>query len=352
MKKGLHTGRLLWHYRCPGNSHHKRRRNKWNAPASAGDYGLNTKHAATLPNESSLRNPPMPSLWLLLLSLCALFPAMAAMALLFASVFNSIMSTAIPFMAKLVEGLDDPYYSSGRRSPLDNLWGNILRGIRPGLCPSPGPGMLDAIFDRFATGIVQLGQFLLLSLAEDMVDNMCWGRVGQYHNVRPTPLRPFHKLYHVFLFGILPLFAFSSENIQTTPSKVAERSMKEMHRELFNKKAFGIDNNGRPLPGHKQSSSSKMLTEEKWAKIVHIVSNWKSTEEEQTLSAQEREESVALKKTNKVGYHWIKDFHVSEGVLANGITVKRLHRIESYQGQSWMLEWLQLQWELCKKSLQ
>lgn len=288
----FHNGKLFRRYRVPGLFQHRRRLAK---SSSVGDKNANSnadKHVRATP----------PSIWLILLCLFSPAPVIAffstVIAMVIAVITGPIYITAVPFMLLRHQQFHDPYFkTSSNISPLNKLYRVFLYGINAGLCP-PDSSHRDLFAWLYDIGQSSLSlicrtiKFLLLHSAESFNLTIIFGH--DIHRVR-GPLRPLHTVYRVSLFGMMPCFVNScnthnTNNGQTTPAKVTERDIREQHKTLFSQKAFGITSDGTLPVDESQKSSrttSKFLTQDQWHTIVHVVTNWKSKEEEKTLAKEE-----------------------------------------------------------------
>lgn len=68
---------------------------------------------------------------------------------------------------------------------------------------------------------------------------------------------------------------------------------------------------------------------DKYNEIVYAVSNWKTKEQQQTLSVEEKKALRELKKKNKQIYDWVKEYKVELGAFPGGNPKQTLIRIES-----------------------
>ena len=134
-----------------------------------------------------------------------------------------------------------------------------------------------------------------------------------------------------------------ASDYRDTPSKLIEQETIEQHRAIFNLNAFGIDNDGVVVDESKvPKKNSKALTQEVWARILHVLSTWKTEEEIAKLSSEEKDQYNSFKSTHKKEwledkkefYRWKKTFEVEEGRLASGEPIKRLVRIDEDKSDS------------------
>lgn len=118
-----------------------------------------------------------------------------------------------------------------------------------------------------------------------------------------------------------------------SPVRAAAVSAKERHKQVFNEKAFGIDVDGQPLPASeltkKKNANSKIKSVDKYNEILYAVSNWKTKEQQQTLTDDEKKALRALKKKNKNIYDWVKEYKVESGAFPDGTPKQTLIRIEA-----------------------
>lgn len=187
-------------------------------------------------------------------------------------------------------------------------------------------------------------QFLgvpLVGSADHLINLTYRHRIVPYCTGPTGPLGPLHNIFHVFLFGIAPIFVDTTASGDaahgdaSTPSKSAESQHRERHRLIFNERAFGIDNEGNTLPGRTNASTAKVLTKKDYFDVISLLSNWKSHEEMKDMSAEElRAQQLFKKKHKNKGYKCITRYTLDEqDELPDGTTVRRVRRIEKNRDQ-------------------
>lgn len=146
-------------------------------------------------------------------------------------------------------------------------------------------------------------------------------------------------LYAIFaiLNGATPVAAAdvpggNSINVDT-PTKVANNDLTAKHRAAFNKKVFGISSDGAVVQPPKTGNTSKIWTDEGFAKRLHVCdpANWGVGNICDMDDSEQKKKFIEFRKKHKKdGNNWTRKFTVVESTLPQSNTkIKRLVELKT-----------------------